>query len=62
MMFVSLTNMLNKYFDKILIATAGGVSASTLTYILMDCQKQQQKRQISEAHKKEIEQIKKSMF
>lgn len=61
-MYFAFTNMLNKYFDKFLIATAGGVSASTLTYILMDCERQKHKRQISESHKKEIEQIKKTMF
>ena len=62
MMFVTLVNMLRKNFDRILITTAAGVSASTLTYILTDCQKQQQKRKISEELQKDIEQIKKSVF
>lgn len=62
MMFVALTNMICKNFDKILIATAGGVSASTLTYILMDCQKQQEKRIMNEQIRKDIEYIKKSHF
>lgn len=61
MMFVAVTNMLLKNFDKILLATACGVSASTLTYILTDCQKQQ-RRIMNEQARKDIEQINKSHF